>query len=203
MLIGAVDNTIHQQNPYVNKSENRQTAGAADKADNDFKVESKKVSRALTEPHDEYIPSNQKPNEPSGIYRLEKAENGLQRIVFDRPDSPEKSEQADTAEKKVSEDSPKAAPDEIKDSKRLEKKDEPEKNSDNEDKQQSSVNTDKVDAEIKKLKEEKKQIEQQLKGTGEDGNERKDLEKQLLQVESELSVKDNDAYRKQNATYTL
>ena len=43
-------------------------------------------------------------------------------------------------------------------------------------------------------------IEQQLKSVEDDT--RKDLEKQLSQIEIELITKDNDAYRRQNATYT-
>ncbi|WP_010501783.1 hypothetical protein [Paenibacillus elgii] len=202
MLIGKVDNTIHQQNPYANKAENRQTTGAIDKADNASKVESKKVSGALIEPHDEYIPSSERPNETPGIYRLEKDENGLQKIVFDRPDSTAKGEQAGMAEKKTSEDLPKVAPDQAKEGESPEKKDGPDKSGDKEDRLRCTVDTGNVDDEIKKLKEEKKQIEQQLKSAGDDENKRKDLEKKLSQVQSKLSAKDNDTYRKQNATYT-
>ena len=60
---------------------------------------------------------------------------------------------------------------------------------------QCTTNTDKVDAEIKKLKEEKKQILQQLRKA--DG----DAERQA-ELEAELQVKDNDTYRKQHATHT-
>ncbi len=64
-----------------------------------------------------------------------------------------------------------------------------------------TVNTDKVDAEIKKLKEEKQQIEQQIKRTDND-DKCKELKRQLSQIESKLSAKDNEGYRKQHATYT-
>lgn len=61
-----------------------------------------------------------------------------------------------------------------------------------------TTNTDKVDREIQKLKEEKKQLEQQIKAAG-DEEQVKALEKRLAQVESALKQKDNDGYRRQNA----
>jgi len=61
-----------------------------------------------------------------------------------------------------------------------------------------TTDTDAVDREIEKLKEEKKQIEQQIKSE-KDENKVKELEKRLAQIEIELSQKDNDAYRRQNA----
>lgn len=61
-----------------------------------------------------------------------------------------------------------------------------------------TTNTDHVDKEIEKLKEKKKQLEQQISATA-DEKTRKELEKKLAQVESELSQKDNDTYRRQNA----
>ena len=61
-----------------------------------------------------------------------------------------------------------------------------------------TTNTDKVDREIEKLKEKKRQIEQQIQSET-DENKRQALEKQLAQVEAELSQKNNDAYRRKNA----
>lgn len=216
MLIGTADNTIHQQNPYTNKAENHQTTGAIDKTDNASKVESQKLPGSLIEPHDEYIPTSDKPNETPGIYRLEKDENGNQKIVFDRPASTVKVQQAGTAENTASEDLPKATTNQVKEGEIPKKKSDnpdivgeipdiagaPDKKSDKEVESRCTINTNKVDAEINKLKEEKKQLEKQLKSAGEDKNKLKDLEKQLSQVASELSAKDNEAYRKQNATST-
>lgn len=62
-----------------------------------------------------------------------------------------------------------------------------------------TTNTDKVDREIKKLKEQKQQLEQQIKAASGDEAKVKELEKKLSQVEAELSQKDNDTYRRQNA----
>lgn len=191
MLIGSVDNTISHQNPYANKAENRQTA---DKTDTASKVESSRLSGALNEPHDEYIPNGDKPEKSPGIYRLEKDETGKQKIVFDRPNSAEKKEQHGEL--------PEVASDQNKDGEEPEKEDGPEKSGDKKKGIWVTANTDKVDAEIKKLKEEKQQLEQQLKRVHDDEDKRKDLEKRLSQVEAELREKDNDAYRKQHLTIT-
>lgn len=64
-----------------------------------------------------------------------------------------------------------------------------------------TVNTDSVDAEIRKLKEEIQEVQQKLQSEDR-GDQRKSLEQRLTQLESELQTKDNDAYRKQNASYT-
>lgn len=61
-----------------------------------------------------------------------------------------------------------------------------------------TTNTDKVDREIEKLKEKKRQIEQQIQSET-DENKKQALEKQLAQVDAELSQKNNDAYRRKNA----
>lgn len=64
-----------------------------------------------------------------------------------------------------------------------------------------TVNTDRVDAEIEKLRKEAQEIQRQLQSE-ENEDKRKELEQRLQTVNSELGMKDNDAYRKQNATYT-
>lgn len=63
-------------------------------------------------------------------------------------------------------------------------------------------NTDKVDREIRELKERKKQLEQQLKTVSGDEKKTKELESKLAQVERELDQKDNDTYRRQHSTFT-
>ena len=64
--------------------------------------------------------------------------------------------------------------------------------------EECTTNTDAVDREIEKLKEEKRQLEQQIQAET-DENKVKELEKKLAQVEAELSQKNNDTYRRQNA----
>lgn len=199
MLIGAVDNTITQQNLYANRAEVNQKADAIDKAEDVSKTGLQKPSGALNEPRDEYIPSGDKPGENAGIYRLEKSEDGMQKIVFDRPDSPEKSEKATSEPTEPDAASPEVAP---KESESEDKAQTPEKADDKKADRKTTVDTSNVDREIKKLKEEKKQIQQELKNASDDEEKHKDLERRLSQVEAELSAKDNDGYRKQNSTYT-
>ena len=61
-------------------------------------------------------------------------------------------------------------------------------------------NTDKVDREIEKLKEKKKEQEQQIRAASGDEQKARALDKELAQVENELRQKDNDAYRKQHSS---
>ena len=62
------------------------------------------------------------------------------------------------------------------------------------------ANTDRVEREIRKLKEKKQQLEQQIQSVSGDEKKIRELEKKLAQVENELSRKDNDTYRRQNAS---
>ena len=64
--------------------------------------------------------------------------------------------------------------------------------------EECTTNTDAVDREIEKLKEEKRQLEQQIQAETDD-EKVKELEKNLAQVEAELNQKNNDTYRRQNA----
>ncbi|MBR0092421.1 MAG: hypothetical protein IJP92_12055 [Lachnospiraceae bacterium] len=64
--------------------------------------------------------------------------------------------------------------------------------------EQTTVNTDQVDREIERLKQKKQALEQQLR-TAQNEQQREALERELQMIESALSFKDNDTYRKQNA----
>ncbi len=64
-------------------------------------------------------------------------------------------------------------------------------------------NTDKVDREIKKLKEKQQWLEQQIRSATNDEQKVRELEKKLAQVESELRQKDNDTYRRQNSEFFI
>ena len=64
--------------------------------------------------------------------------------------------------------------------------------------EECTTNTDAVDREIEKLKEEKRQLEQQIQAETDD-EKVKELEKKLARVEAELNQKNNDTYRRQNA----
>lgn len=63
-------------------------------------------------------------------------------------------------------------------------------------------NTDKVDREIEKLKEKKRELEQQIQSASGDERKIQELERKLAQVEQELSQKDNDTYRKQHSEFS-
>ncbi len=71
---------------------------------------------------------------------------------------------------------------------------------DKEKSEKCTANTDKVDREIKKLKEKAAQLRQQIRSASED--KRKKLETQLQMVEAELSQKDNDGYRRENTVFS-
>lgn len=130
-------------------------------------------SEGIPVPKDEYISSEQSGSRPSGLYRMGQDENGNPKVLYD---DPKKAAREDKKEQpKVGTDSPK------------------------EDAEKCTTNTDKVDREIKKLKEQKQQLEQQIKAASGDEEKVKELEKKLSQIEGELSQKDNDTYRRQNA----
>ena len=120
-------------------------------------------------PKDEYISSEKSGSKPSGLYRLGQDENGNPKVMYDDP-------------KRVAK------------AKDVQPKEEPAKQA-----EKCTTNTDNVDREIEKLKEEKKQLEQQIKAAAGDKEKVKVLEKKLAQIEGELSQKDNDTYRRKNA----
>ncbi len=124
-------------------------------------------------PRDEYISSRKSGSRPVGLYRMGRDENGNPKVQYD---DPKKASDADKkGQPKVGADSPE------------------------EDAEKCTANTDKVDREIKKLKEQKQQLEQQIKAASGDEEKVKELEKKLSQIERELSQKDNDTFRRQNA----
>lgn len=120
-------------------------------------------------PKDEYISSEKSGSKPSGLYRLGQDENGNPKVMYDDP-------------KRVAK------------AKDVQPKEEPAKKA-----EKCTTNTDNVDREIEKLKEDKKQLEQQIKAAAGDKEKVKVLEKKLAQIEGQLSQKDNDTYRRQNA----
>lgn len=75
--------------------------------------------------------------------------------------------------------------------------------SEDEDGEKSEItvcDTDRVDGEIKRLKEKREQLEQQLRAAEGENAER--LQRQLESVSAELIQKDNDTYRRQNADFS-
>ncbi len=65
-------------------------------------------------------------------------------------------------------------------------------------KEQTTVNTDDVDREIRQLKVQKQKLESRLQSE-QDEQKKNELRDELKSIESMLSFKDNDAYRKDHA----
>lgn len=65
----------------------------------------------------------------------------------------------------------------------------------------TTLNTDKVDKEIEKLKQTQAQLEQKI-AAAKEPQDKETLETQLAQVEAELKLKDNDTYRRQHMEIT-
>lgn len=121
---------------------------------------------------DAYISSEKSGQKPSGLYRLEQDEKGNPRVKFEDP-------------RKSNDAGERNAP-EIK-------------SGDGEPPEEKYVgSTDQVDREIEKLKEKKKQLKQQIQAAFGEEEKVEDLKRELAKVESELSRKDNDSYRRQN-----
>lgn len=170
------------------------TAGKVLGASKVQKSEEESQGRQLKPVMDEYVRSE--PQEPSGRYWMGKDEDGQPKIYFDD------SERAADAPKQ-----PESTPDAKKhDTDASEEPDPagqgakgPERKKDKE--ETWECNTNQVDREIEKLKKKQQELEQRL-NTETDEAKIKDLERQLSQVEQELKQKDNDTYRKQNASFT-
>lgn len=120
---------------------------------------------------DEYVPSEK--DEPIGLYSMEQDENGDPEIKFDDPNKTDKSDKSPNA-------------------------DEPEK--EKSESEECTCNTDKVDRELKRLREKAERLEQQLRSANDE--EAAKLQKQLAAVQSELSQKDNDSYRRSRAEFS-
>lgn len=145
-----------------------------------------RVSERKPVQHDEYISSEKAGEKPNGLYHVGQDENGNRKIYFNDPKKAGKAEEtADRSEKEGNSKMPKV------------KADDPENK-----KEKCVGNTDKVDREIRELKEKKKKLEQQLKEVSGDEKKTKELESKLAQVERELGQKDNDTYRRQHSTFT-
>ena len=153
-------NYDHSGADYAERVKEKLAAERAEKAKEAEKAAEEKNSGRLSEPKDEYISSEKSGNQPTGLYRVGQDENGNRKIFFDDPKAGHAKEQDDRSEKNEDGKAPKVGGD-----------------SQGKPAEKCVTNTDKVDREIKKLK-----------------------EKKLTQVENELSQKDNDTYRRQNAS---
>lgn len=163
------------------------TAGKINETSKNLRPEKDVQNRSRKPETDQYVPAEKR--EASGRYRLGKDENGQSKIYFDDPErTADAPGQADAVPNND-------APEQKKNTK------EPEQKNPGKKAERCVCNTDKPDREIRKLKKKKEKLEQQVQSAT-DENRRKDLERQLAQVERELSQKDNDNYRKQHSTFT-
>ena len=174
------ENYNHSRTDYAERVKEKQVVRRAEKAEK--AAEEKKYGK-LSEPQDEYISSEKSGKKPAGLYRAGRDENGNRKIFFDDP----KTYHADGKNDRSGEGADGKGPKVSGDSQRK-----PE--------EKCVTNTDKVDREIKQLKEEKQQLKQQIQSASGDEKKIRELEKKLAQVENELSQKDNDTYRRQNAS---
>lgn len=123
---------------------------------------------------DEYTQAPPKPS--AGLYYVGQDEEGQRQIFFDAPsDTPNAQNAPEDAQDKEAE----AAPSET-----------------------LTTDTDKVDAEIRRLRNRQSELKQQVNQAANDPERQAELQKKLNQAENELRAKDNDAYRRQNAQYT-
>lgn len=130
-------------------------------------------------PRDEYISSEKTSEKPCGLYRVVADENGNPKVVFDDPKKvkEKKAQGQETGLPRKAQADPLEGKPEI-----------------------CTTNTDKADREIEKLKGERKQLEQQIKSAAGDDEKVRELEKKLAALEMEIKQKDNDTYRRQNAS---
>ena len=175
-------NYEHSRTDYAERVKEKQAVRRAEKAKEAERAAEGKSSGKLSEPQDEYISSEKSGKKPTGLYRVGQDENGNRKIFFDDPKAGHANGKDDRSEESEDGKAPKIGED--GQGKPAEK---------------CVTNTDKVDREIKKLKEKKQQLEQKIQSASGDEKKIRELEKKLAQVENELSQKDNDTYRRQNA----
>lgn len=159
----------HSPTVYAEQAMEKEISHKAEKA-NDVMA-----SDQASEPKDKYFYYEKSDAKPTGLYRMGHDKNGNRKIIFDDPNK------ADRADAVKTKEPPKADGDAPKKSA-----------------EKCTTDTDRVDREIKKLREKKQILTRQLY-ICRDVQKVQKLKKELAQVESELSQKDNDTYRRQNA----
>lgn len=155
--------------------------------------ETKENRTGILTPQDEYINSEKSGARPSGLYRLEQDEKGNPRIAYDawkKPAAPDDVSEPKTGNSKADDSKPDKNG-----------KSQPNAAAPGKEEEQWVGSTDKVDREIRKLKEKKAQLEQQINAVSGDEEKAGKLKKELAQVENELRQKDNDTYRRQHTSF--
>lgn len=195
----------------IDDAERLKEKQAAEKAKKAQETRAESPSK-LPEPQDEYISSEKSGKKPTGLYWVGQDENGSRKIFFDDPkavrgeekEEPKtagaEEEEATKAAGAEEEEAPNA--EEARSKKSADGK-EPKIGGNNKEEPETCVaDTNAVDREIRKLKEKKQKLEQQIQSASGDEKKTKELEKKLAQVEQELSQKDNDTYRRQHTVFS-
>jgi|GEM_PF-2484135 len=143
-----------------------------------------------SEPSYEYVNDKDGSDVSTGVYKIEHNEDGKLRVVLKDPASDGKAVLVDGTK-----DSGRGNDTDVKTAVAASKKTKRKT-------KECTVNTDRVDAEIKKLKGQKRQIEQEIKNASNDEEKIAELKIHLANIVTELRMKDNDSYRKQNASYS-
>lgn len=135
---------------------------------------------------DEYIKAGER--ERTGLYRVERDENGDKKIFFDKIEKDKSQEVPETANS--------TKPEKNNQNKSL-------GSPENKEKKMGTVNTDAVDREIEALKRKREDLKKELNTVknGDESDKIDFLQRQLDLIEGELMQKDNDTYRKQRASY--
>jgi len=183
MDIQALGQTVRQ--PVVERTREVGTVPETEK-------EEKSAPAARAPVFDEYVPEDPTVKRSAGIYQIIHEDDGTPSVRFDAPDGevPEKTSPDGKAPAK-------AAPD-----KEGPEKASPDKKAPESKAETTTCNTDDVDRELERLREKRETLERQLRQASGDPGKAEELERQLSQVERELSQKDNDAYRRQHAKFS-
>lgn len=191
----AKESAVQRSNAETNRTEQKQNNA---------------MLRGYAESHTDLYVHGKEP-ESFGLYQVAKDETGHLKIIYDEPS--QKATKATEAEEKA---------ESTEDTKALaqasEEEETPQENAaadkddhtDEDEKKkgdgvtitQVTGNCDKVEAEIKKLKQEKAALSQQIQHCADDSDKRKEMQHRLQQVESELHIKDTDTYRNQHSVIT-
>ena len=204
MKIGAIDSidsvdagdnkvayeSIDSYNPEQNPLLSAATSGE-EHSDVTPQVETKTVKVDKT--RDLYIKGADQTKNSAGVYKIERGENGELNVLIDgnKKDAAQKMEEAPREDQQ---EQLKQQEQQKQEEKRAENQ------SDDKKKLKTTMNTVRVDIEIKKLKKEKQSIQRQLESVCADEATKQRLQKKLSDVEEELKIKDTDSYREKHAS---
>ncbi|MEY8392782.1 hypothetical protein AALA98_15735 [Lachnospiraceae bacterium 45-W7] len=182
-------NYDHSRASYAERGEEKLAAERAEKTREIRKGREANSFGKLSGQQDEYISSEKSGKKPTGLYRVEQDEKGRRKIFFDSAKDVRTDEKEEPKEENRSV--------EGSDGKGTKA------GAASQGKPEVCVgNTNAVDREIRKLKEKKQELEQQIQSASGEEKKVQKLQKKLEQVEQELCQKDNDIYRKQHTVFS-